>query len=114
MLPFGSKEDATILWQSLDFTKMLALHDEAYEKITFRQVHHAKIKDKERTNDLFSYGNSILQVHGYIHKKKVIVSINPSFQHNFMNGHLDKKLQVPTNHIQSTRVEGENVKFLRI
>jgi hypothetical protein len=63
-LPFGFKEDATIWWQSLDFAKMMVLSNEAYEKLLLDKWSHAKSKDKKNTKDLFSYGNSILQVHG--------------------------------------------------
>ena len=45
------------------------------------------IKDKDCTKGLFSYGNSILQVQGCIHKEHVIVSINPSCQQNLINIH---------------------------
>jgi hypothetical protein len=36
LVPFSFKEDASIWWKSLDFAKMMALSDEAFEKITFR------------------------------------------------------------------------------
>jgi hypothetical protein len=113
LLPYGFKEDVAIWWQSLDFAKMMALSNEAYEKLLLDKWSHAKSKDKEITKGLFSCGNSILHVHGCIHKEKVIVYINPSCQHNFINVHLDNRLQVPTKHIQSTQVEGENVQFFK-
>jgi hypothetical protein len=70
-------------------------------------------KYKETTKGLFSCGNSILQVHGCIHKEKVIVSINPSCQQNFINVQLVNRLQVPTKNIQSTQVEGDNVQVFK-
>jgi hypothetical protein len=105
MLPYGGNH--------LTLMKMMALSNEAYEKLFLDKWSHAKKKDKESTKGLFSCGNSILQVHGCIHKEKVIVSINPSCQHNFINVHLAKRLQVPTKHIQSTQVEGENVQIFK-
>jgi hypothetical protein len=41
--------------------------------------------------------------------RKVIISINPSRKHNFINANLAKRLQLPTKNIQSTQVEGENI-----
>jgi hypothetical protein len=38
----------------------VALSNEAYEKLVIDQWSHTKYKDKENTNGLFSFGNSIL------------------------------------------------------
>jgi hypothetical protein len=46
-------------------------------------------------------------------KEKVIVSINPSCQQNFINVQLVNRLQVPAKNIQSTQVEGENVQIFK-
>ena len=73
----------------------MTLSDEAYVKLIFDKWYHAKCKDEERSKGLFSCGNSILQIHGYIHKEKVIVSINSSCMHNFINFRLINRLQVP-------------------
>ena len=78
-------KDARTWWQSLDHDKMMGIFNEAFEKILLAKWSHAKNKYKERTKVLFSCGNSILQVHGCIHKEKVIVSINPSFSQTFIN-----------------------------
>jgi hypothetical protein len=107
--------DAHIWWNSLSFRKMMALSDEEFEKFLLEKWSHAK--GKERSKGLFSCGKSILQVHGCIHKENIIVSINPSCQHNFINVQLVNRLQVPTKNVQSTQVEGENVqifKYLKI
>jgi hypothetical protein len=101
------REDSHTWWNSLSNRKMMALSDEEFEKVLLEKWPHAKIK--ERNKGLFSCGNSILQVHGCIHKENIIVSINPSFLHNFINVKLVNRLQVPTKNIQSTQVEGENV-----
>ena len=75
---------------------------------------HVKNKDREKTQGLFSCGNSILQVHGCIHKENIVVSINPSCMHNFINIQLVNRLQVPTNNVQDTQVVSEMLKFLNI
>jgi hypothetical protein len=62
---------------------------------------------------LFVCGNSILQVHGCIQQKKVIVSINTNFQQNSINVQLVNRFQVPTMNIKRTQVEGENVPFFK-
>jgi hypothetical protein len=54
LLPYGFKEDVAIWWQSLDFAKMMALFDDAYEKLLLDKWSHAKSKDKESTKGLFS------------------------------------------------------------
>ena len=74
---------------------------------------HAKKKDIESHKCLFSCGNILLQVHGCIQKEKVIVSINPSCKHNFINVNLTKILQLLEKHIQGTQVDGENVKVFK-
>jgi hypothetical protein len=40
-------------------------------------------------------------------REKLLISINPSNMHNFINVDLTKRLQVP----QSTQVEGKNVRI---
>ena len=70
-------------------------------------------KDKDNYKGLFPSDHFILQVHGCIQKEKVIVSINPSCKHNFINVNLTKRLQVPEKHIQGIEVEGENVQVFK-
>jgi hypothetical protein len=91
MLRYGGK--------SLDSSKMMALSNKAFEKLFLDKWSHAKSKAKESTKGLFSCGNSILQVHGCIQQEKIIVSINPSCMHNFINVNLAKRLQVPAKNI---------------
>ena len=71
---------------------------------------------KKETNEpkgFFSAGISLLQVHGLIQKKKIIVSINPSCKHNFINVNLAKKLQVPAKQIENTQVDDEAVQIYK-
>ena len=68
-----------------------------------KESHKDSMKmDKANTASLSSYGHSILQVHGFLHQENAIVFINPSCKYNFISVNLVKRLQVPTNHIQST------------
>jgi hypothetical protein len=90
---------------------MRGISDEEFEKVFLEKWSHAK--SKERSKGLFSCGNSILQVHGCIHKENIIVSINPSFLHNFINVQLVNRLQVSAKNVQSTHVEGENVQIFK-
>jgi hypothetical protein len=55
----------------------------------------------------------ILQIHGCIHKEKVIISVIPSYMHNFINVQLVNTMQVLLKDIQSTQVEGENVQIFK-
>ena len=88
---------------------MLWIFDEEFEKLFLDRWSHVEKHDTKRTNGLFSCGNSILQVHGCIHKENIIVSINPSCMHNFINVQLVNRMQVLANDIQSTQVEGKNI-----
>jgi hypothetical protein len=94
--------DAAIWWKSLDYKEMRTLSNGEFEKILLDRWSHGKNKDTKSTKGLFSCGKSILQVHGCIHKENVIVSINPSCMHNFINVQLVNRLQVPVKNIQST------------
>jgi hypothetical protein len=105
--------DAAIWWKSLDYKEMMTLSNGEFEKILLDKWSHGENKDKERTKSLFSCEKSILQVHGCIHKENIIVSINPSCMHNFINVQLVNRLQVPIKNIQSTNVEGENVQIFK-
>jgi hypothetical protein len=60
------KEDVGTWWKSLDQVKMRGISDEEFENVFLEKRFHAK--SKERNMSLFSCGNSILQVHGCIHK----------------------------------------------
>ena len=77
----------------------MSLSEEALEKLLLDKWSHTKSKDKFITKSLFSCGKYVLQVHGCIHKENVIVSINPSCKHNFINIQLVNRLQVPTKNI---------------
>jgi hypothetical protein len=111
-LPCGLKEDVSIWSQSMDLAKRV-LHDEAFKKIILEKWCHSKSKDKESTKGLFPYGTSILLAQGFIHKQNIIVSINPSFLHNFINVQLVNRLQVLAMNIQSILVEGENIQICK-
>jgi hypothetical protein len=98
----------------LDFSKR-ALSNEAFEKFLLDKWYHAKGKDEARTKGLFSGGKSILQVHGCIQQEKVIVSINPSCQQNFINVQLVNRLQVPSQRIfKAHRLRVKMFNFLNI
>jgi hypothetical protein len=60
----------------------MALFDESLENFRLDKWSHVA---KGINKSLFSGGKSILQAHGCIHKENIIVSINPSCQHNFIN-----------------------------
>jgi len=73
----------------------------------------AKKQDKGKHVGLFPTGIFLLQFHGLIQKEKIIVSMNPSCKHNFINVNLAKKLQVPTKHIENTQVDDEDVQVYK-
>ena len=110
-LHYGFQEDARIWWNSFNYNELMTLSDEAYVKLILDYWFYTKCKDEESSKGLLSCENSILKVHGCIHKKKVIVSINPSCMHNFINVQWVNRLQVPAKDIQSAHVEDENVNF---
>ena len=56
---------------------------------------------------------STLKVHGCIQNENIFVSISPSYKHNFIHVNLAKKIQVPSKHIQSTQVDGENFQIFK-
>jgi hypothetical protein len=105
--------DAAIWWKLLDYKEMMTLSNREFEKILLDKWFHGENKDKERTKILFSCEKSILEVHGCIHKENIIVSINPSCMHNFINVQLVNRLQVTIKNIQSTQVEGETVQIFK-
>jgi hypothetical protein len=105
------KDDAHIWWKSFDFCEWRLLFDEALEKLLLYKWSH--VKNTERPKGLFFHANSILHVHGCIHKENVIVFINPSCQQIFINVQLVNRLQVPTKSIQSTHVASENVQIFK-
>jgi hypothetical protein len=106
-------DEPRMWWDGLNYEKIKALSYEEYEKLYIDRWFDANKKDNNIHSGLFSCDNFILQVHGYIQHEKVIVSINPSGKHNFLNVNLNKSLQVPTQNIQNTQVEGENVQFFK-
>jgi hypothetical protein len=63
---------------------------------------------------LFSTGISLLQVHGCIQKEKIIVSINPSCKHNFINVNLAKKIASSSKtNWKHTQVDNEDVQVYK-
>jgi hypothetical protein len=77
--------DASIWWKSLDYKEMMTLSNGEFEKMLLDKWSHEENKDTKRTKSLFLCDKSILHVHGCIHKENVILSINPSCMHNFIN-----------------------------
>jgi hypothetical protein len=96
-----------------DYKEIRTLSNGEFEKMLLDRWSHGKNKNTESTKGLFSCDKSILQVHGCIHKENVIVSINPSCMHNFINVQLVNRLQVPIKDIQNIQVEGENVQIFK-
>jgi hypothetical protein len=88
----------------------MALSGEALENFLLDKWSHAA---KGRNKSLFSGDKSMLQVYGCIQKENVIVSINPSWQQNFINVQLVNRLQIPAKNIQNTQVEGKNVQIFK-
>ena len=102
MLFLHFTEDAWRWKESLDYFQLIRLPEEELEKLFLDRWSHVGKQDKAITNGLFSCDKSILHVHGCIHKENFMVSINPSFQQNFINVQLVKRLEIPTKNIQST------------
>jgi hypothetical protein len=97
----------------LTIAKMMALSDEEFEKLFLDRWSHVGKKDKEEHQG-FIFMWKLYITGSWMHsKEKVIVSINPSCQQNFINVQLVNRLQVPTKNIQSTQVEGENVQIFK-
>ena len=101
---FNLREDADRWWRSLGIKQLKDLSDEEFEKLFMDKWSYAtkKKETKEKHMGLFPTGISLLQVHGLIQKEKIIVSINPSCKHNFINVNFAKELQVPTKNIENT------------
>jgi hypothetical protein len=90
---------------------MMAISNEEFENVLFDRWYHVRKKDIESTKGL--YGHSVLQVHGCIHKEKVIACINPSFEIFFINAQLVNRLQVKTKNMKNTHIEGNNIQVLK-
>lgn len=102
IVPISLKEEAAIWWNSLGIKDLSKFSNEEFEKLLMDKWSQARKQDKGKHVELFPTGISLLHVHGLIQKEKIIVSINPSCKHNFINVNLAKKLQVPTKHIKNT------------
>jgi len=102
LVGFKLQGDAAIWWKSLDYKEMMRLSNGEIEKILLDKWSQGENKDKERTKSLFLCEKYILQALGCIHKENIIISINPSCMHNFVNVQLVNILQVPTKNIGST------------
>ena len=94
--------------------KLFNLSDEEFEKLLLERWSHTRKQDNEKHVGVFPTGISLLQVHGLLQKEKIIVSINSSCKHNFINVNLAKKLQVPTKHIENAQVIMRMFKFIKI
>jgi hypothetical protein len=103
--------DATIWWNLLDYNMIRTLSDKEFEKVFLDRWSRAGKRDTKCTKGLFSCGNSILQVHGCIHKENIIVSINPSCMHNFINVQLVNRLQ---RMFKAYRLRVKMFKFLKM
>lgn len=110
---FNLKDEASKWWFSLDHKEFTKLSDVEFERVLLEKWSKARKKENETHKGLFPTGISLLQVHGLIQKEKIIVSINPSCKHNFINVNLAKKLQVPTKNIENIQVDDENVQMYK-
>jgi len=77
-------EEANRWWKSLGIKQLDDLSDKEFEKLFMDKWSCARKKNETRQG-LCSTGISLLQVHVLIQKEKIIVSINPSCKHNFIN-----------------------------
>jgi hypothetical protein len=80
-----------MLWEFLNHDNKFKLPYEEYEKLFLDGWSHAMNNDKEITKGLCPCDN-LLHVHGCIQQENVILSINPSKKHNFINIVLAKRL----------------------
>jgi len=76
--------------------------DDEFEKVFLDKWSQARKRENETSKGLFPTGISLLHVHGCIQKEKIVVPINPSCKHNFINVNLTNKLRVPAKHIENT------------
>ena len=113
MVRLNLTEEADRWWRSLGIKQLDDLSDKEFEKLLLDRWSHARKQDKEKHVGLFPTGISLLQVHGLIQKEKIIVSIDPSCKHNFINVNLAKKLQVPTKQIENTQIDNEDVQVYK-
>lgn len=107
------EDEAATWWELLNKMKCSNLPNEEFEKFILDRWSHARKQDNEKHVGLFSTSIYLLQVHGLIQKEKIIVSINPSCQHNFINVNLEKQLQVPTIHIENIHIDNEDVQVYK-
>ena len=70
-------------------------------------------KDTKSPKGIFSTNIYILQVRGCIQQNKIIVSINSSCKHNFINVKVARELQVSVKHIVKTQVDKEEVQIYK-
>ena len=109
----GFKDEATKWYFSLDNKKLTYLLDVEFERVILDKWSHDREKENEPRKGLFCTGVSLLQVRGLIQNEKIVVSINPSCTCNFINVTLEKKLQVPTKHIENAQVDDEDVQVYK-
>ena len=107
------EDEAATWWGLLNQKKCFNLPNEEFEELLLDRWSHARKQDKEKHVGLFPTGISLLQVHGLIQKEKIMVSINPSCKHNFINVNLAKRLQVLAKQIENTQVDDEDVQIYK-
>jgi len=106
------RDEAYEWYFSLDDNQLSKL-DTEFERVLLNKWSQTRKKENETHKELFSMVVSLLQVHGLIQKEKIIVSINPSCKHNFMNVKLVKKSQVPAKHIENTQADDKDVQVYK-
>lgn len=107
------EDEAVIWWMSLDSDFLKTCLPKEILKLFLDKWSHNGKKENNKHKGLFSVGISLLQVHACIQKEKIIVSINPSCKHNFINVNVAKKLQVLAKHIAKTQVDNEDVQIYK-
>jgi len=105
--------EAATWWGLLNQKNCFNPPEEEFEKLLLDIWSHARKQYEEKYVGLFPTGISLLQGHGLIQKEKIMVSINPSCKHNFINVNLAKRLQVPAKQIENTQFDDEDVQIYK-
>jgi hypothetical protein len=104
--------DETLIWcDSFNLSEIFKIIDEEYERIYLDKWSHGIENYTKSTKCLFSRDNFLLQVHGCIKQENVIISINPSSKHNFINVNRANRLQVPKNIFKVQRLRVRMFQF---
>jgi len=95
------------------YQQLTKLSHAEFEKAFLDKWSRPRKKENETHKGLIYTGVSLLHVHALIQMEQIVVSINPSCKHNFLNVNLEKKMQVPTKHIENIHVDDEDVQVYK-